>query len=189
MSAALTSNLGSTPVQITYSPAAAAAGVAFSVSVQFPPNNQLSATVRCPESAESADESADEGVGQSLALWKLLSCWNRHILVCPFNSSCCAPVTLIVSQSLGMATDSLLQAAATGICAYNAIRVLQNYNTSCAYFFHPDRFTSKRYQVSMRDMIMKELRASEYNRHHIYNECNLREFCGACRSHTPPLWR
>ncbi len=43
LSAALTAYIGSIPVAITYTPANAAAGVAFNTSVQFPPNNQLSA--------------------------------------------------------------------------------------------------------------------------------------------------
>lgn len=47
VSAALTAHIGSsTPVQISFSPAPADKGVAFLVSVQFPPNNQLSSTVR-----------------------------------------------------------------------------------------------------------------------------------------------
>ena len=43
LSAALTAYIGSIPVAITYTSANAAAGVAFNTSVQFPPNNQLSA--------------------------------------------------------------------------------------------------------------------------------------------------
>ncbi len=43
LSAALTAFIGSTPVAITYAPASAATGVAFTTTVQFPPNNQLSA--------------------------------------------------------------------------------------------------------------------------------------------------
>ena len=43
LSAALTAYVGSIPVAITYAPASAAAGLAFNTSVQFRPNNQLSA--------------------------------------------------------------------------------------------------------------------------------------------------
>ncbi|BDA51146.1 hypothetical protein COCOBI_18-0210 [Coccomyxa sp. Obi] len=46
VSTALTAHIGSsTPVQISFSPAAATKGVAFTVSMHFPPNNQLSSTV------------------------------------------------------------------------------------------------------------------------------------------------
>ena len=43
LSGALTAYIGIIPIAITYAPANAAAGVAFDTSVQFPPNNQLSA--------------------------------------------------------------------------------------------------------------------------------------------------
>lgn len=43
LSGALTAYIGSIPVVITYAPATAAGAVAFNTSVQFPPNNQLSA--------------------------------------------------------------------------------------------------------------------------------------------------
>lgn len=51
--AALTAYIGSTPVSITYAPASAPAGVAFNTSVQFPPNNQISAQVSAPQAAYS----------------------------------------------------------------------------------------------------------------------------------------
>jgi hypothetical protein len=47
VSAALTQYMGSIPVQITYTPASAGSETAFTVSVQLPPNNQLSAQVNC----------------------------------------------------------------------------------------------------------------------------------------------
>ena len=53
LSAALTAYIGSTPVSITYAPASAPAGVAFNTSVQFPPNNQISAQVSAAPSAHS----------------------------------------------------------------------------------------------------------------------------------------
>jgi hypothetical protein len=42
VSAAITQYMALTPVQITFAPAAATSGLAFNVSVQLPPNNQLS---------------------------------------------------------------------------------------------------------------------------------------------------
>ena len=51
LSAALTAYIGNIPVSISYAPATASVGVAFSVSIQFPPNNQISAQVGMTQNA------------------------------------------------------------------------------------------------------------------------------------------
>ena len=88
LSAALTAYIGYIPVSISYAPATASTGTAFLVSIQFPPNNQVSAQV---------------GMTKDAIIFTGCHCTKCHDM-------------LLVSMSLGWEVSGLLKQESQTFC-------------------------------------------------------------------------